>query len=66
MQLQVLKSVLEVAAENPEMIKVPMVQVLGEKTGLEGAAAVLGSSNFVQMMRSIRQGESAEGTAGRQ
>jgi hypothetical protein len=66
LQLQVLKSVLEVAAENPEIIKVPMVQVLGEQTGLEGAAAVLGSSNFVQMMRGIRQGESAEGTAGRQ
>jgi len=57
LQLQVLKAVLEVAAENPEIIKVPMVQVLGEETSLEGAAAVLGASNFVQMMRSVRQGD---------
>jgi len=66
LQLQVLKAVLEVAGENPDIIKVPMVQVLGEDTGLEGAAAVLGASNFVQMMRSVKQGENAaQGTAGR-
>ncbi len=52
LQLQLLKEILAVAKENPEIIKVPMVQVSGEGSSLEGAAAVLGASNFGQMMKS--------------
>jgi hypothetical protein len=51
LQLQMLKEILAVAKENPDIIKVPMVQVSGEGTSLEGAAAVLGASNFGQMMK---------------
>ncbi len=51
LQLQMLKEILAVAKENPDIIKVPMVQVSGEGSSLEGAAAVLGASNFGQMMK---------------
>jgi len=51
MQLQMLKDVLAVAKETPEIIKIPTVQVIGDSTGLQGAAAILGSSNFVQMLK---------------
>jgi hypothetical protein len=52
LQLQMLKEILAVAKENPDIIKVPMVQVSSEGSSLEGAAAVLGASNFGQMMKS--------------
>ena len=51
LQLQMLKEILQVAKDNPEIIKVPMVQVSGSGSSLEGAAAVLGASNFGQMMK---------------
>jgi regulator of protease activity HflC (stomatin/prohibitin superfamily) len=50
--LQVLKEVLTVAATNPDIIKVPVVSVRGiEGSSLEGAAAVLGASNFTNLLR---------------
>ncbi len=52
LQLQMLKEVLAIAQENPDIIKVPMVQVSGEGSSLEGAAAVLGASNFGSMIGS--------------
>lgn len=50
MQLQALEKALEAARANPELVKVPVVQVNGSDSGYEGAAAVLGASNIVQMM----------------
>lgn len=50
MQLQALEKALEAARANPDLVKVPVVQVTGSETGYEGAAAVLGASNIVQMM----------------
>lgn len=52
MQLQMLKEVLAVARDNPDIIKIPTVQVLGASGGFEGAAAILGASNLVQMLDS--------------
>ncbi|MCB1875484.1 MAG: hypothetical protein KDH88_05860 [Chromatiales bacterium] len=53
LQLQMLDKILVVAAENPDIIKVPSVQVAGSG-GLEGGAAVLGSllggSNLSRML----------------
>lgn len=51
LQLQMLKEVLAVAAENPDIIKIPTVQVNGTTGGYEGAAAILGASNLVQMLQ---------------
>lgn len=51
MQLQLVKEVLSVAKDNPDIIKVPMVQVSGSGTSLEGAAAVLGASNLTSMLK---------------
>ena len=51
LQLKMLKLVLAAATENPDIIKVPAVLVSGSESGLEGAAAVLGSSNLVQMLK---------------
>jgi regulator of protease activity HflC (stomatin/prohibitin superfamily) len=52
LQLQMLKEMLSIAKDNPDIIKVPMVQVLGSGgASLEGAAAVLGASNFGQMVQ---------------
>ena len=50
MQLQALEKALEAATDNPDLVKVPVVQVNGSDSGYEGAAAVLGASNIVQMM----------------
>lgn len=50
MQLQMLKEVLAVAKDNPDIIKIPTVQVMGAGSGYEGAAAILGASNLVQML----------------
>lgn len=52
LQLQILKEVLAVAAKNPDIIKVPQVQVNngGQGGSLEGAAAILGASNLVKML----------------
>ncbi|NVJ48900.1 MAG: hypothetical protein HWE13_04620 [Gammaproteobacteria bacterium] len=55
LQLQMLKEILQVAKDNPEIIKVPTVQVSGSGSSLEGAAAVLGASNFGQMMKSTNE-----------
>lgn len=61
LQLQMLKEILEVARENPDIIKVPKVQVNGT-AGLEGGAAVLGSllggSNVGTMVREQGKGGS--------
>jgi hypothetical protein len=51
MQIEMVKMILAVAEKNPDIIKVPMVQVSGGSgSSLEGAAAVLGSSNFANLM----------------
>jgi regulator of protease activity HflC (stomatin/prohibitin superfamily) len=50
LQLQMLKDVLAVAKDNPDIIKIPTVQVNGTTAGFEGAAAILGASNLVQML----------------
>jgi hypothetical protein len=52
LQLQMLKEVLAVAQTNPDIIKIPTVQVMGSTQGYEGAAAILGASNLVQMLNS--------------
>lgn len=52
LQLQMLKEVLAVAKESPDIIKIPTVQVMGDSQGFEGAAAILGASNLVQMLHS--------------
>lgn len=57
LQLQLLKEILAVAKENPDIIKVPTVQVSGGASSLEGAAAVLGASNFGQMMKTKPKGK---------
>lgn len=64
MQLQALEKALDAARSNPEIVKVPLVQVNGTGSGLEGAAAVLGSSNIVRMMDDLEKrnktGQSAQ------
>ena len=53
MQLQMLEKTLAAAVKNPAIVKVPVVNVLGESGGgLNSAAAILGSSNIVQMLNS--------------
>lgn len=54
MQLQALEKMLKAATQNPEIVKVPMVQVTGQGAGsYEGAAAVLGASNLIQTMKNL-------------
>ena len=54
MQLQALDKILQAAVKNPDIVKVPSVQVTGSGTGsLEGAAAVLGSSNLINTMKNL-------------
>ena len=48
MQLEMLQKALDAAVENSDIVKVPYVNVAGNGAGLEGAAAVLGSSSLVQ------------------
>lgn len=43
LQLEMLKEILRVAEQNPDIIKVPQVQVMGAGSSLEGGAAVLGT-----------------------
>ncbi len=59
MQLQALEKALNAAVSNPEIVKVPMVQVLGAGSGFEGAAAVLGSSNIIKMMSGLEKNKPA-------
>lgn len=47
-ELAMLKEILAAAQANPEIVKVPTVNVQGAGTSLEGAAAVLGASNIVK------------------
>lgn len=54
LQLAALKEVLAVALQQPDIIKVPVVQVSdGGQGGLSGAAAVLGSSNIMKMVQGL-------------
>ena len=55
MQLQALEKALDAAKTNPDMVKVPLVMVTGSGSGYEGAAAVLGASNIVQMMDGLEK-----------
>ncbi len=57
MQLQALEKTLAAAVANPAIVKVPTVLVTGSGTGLEGAAAVLGSSNLIETMRNLQKPE---------
>jgi len=60
LQLALLKEVLAAARENPDIVKVPTVLVQGaDAQGLTGAAAVLGASNIVQMLRDAERRETA-------
>lgn len=59
LQLQMLKEVLSAASENAEIIKVPAVLVSGADSSLEGAAAVLGASNLVNMLKRTGSGDDA-------
>ena len=54
MQLQALEKALDAAVKNPEIVKIPMVQVNGSNGGYEGAAAVLGASNLIDTMRGLQ------------
>lgn len=55
MQLQALEKILEAAVKNPDIVKVPTVQVSnqGGSGSLEGAAAILGASNLINTMRNL-------------
>ncbi|MCB1865031.1 MAG: hypothetical protein KDG50_06340 [Chromatiales bacterium] len=57
LQLQALEKILAASQNNPDIIKVPTVQVQGTGAGYEGAAAVLGASNIIQMLRGIEASE---------
>jgi hypothetical protein len=62
LQLAILKEMLAAAQANPDIIKVPNVLVQGATQGIEGAAAILGASNFVQSITSSRIQERSVGT----
>jgi hypothetical protein len=51
MQLSILDKILEAAKAQPDIVKVPNVLVQGSGTSLEGAAAILGSSNLLEGMK---------------
>ena len=55
MQLQALEKALDAAKTNSDIVKVPVVMVTGSGSGYEGAAAVLGASNIVQMMDGLEK-----------
>lgn len=57
MQLELTKILLEAAVRNPSIVKVPQVNVQGAGTSLEGAAAVLGSSNLLNVLRQPQEKE---------
>ncbi|OHB48861.1 MAG: hypothetical protein A2Y10_06310 [Planctomycetes bacterium GWF2_41_51] len=50
LQLSMLRDILDAAKINPDIIKVPTVLVQGTGQGYEGAAAVLGASNIMQVL----------------
>lgn len=50
LQLAMLKDILEAAKTSPAIVKVPTVLVQGNGQGFEGAAAVLGASNIMQVL----------------
>ncbi len=45
-ELAVMQMVLDAAVKNPSIVQVPGVLVMGQGSGLEGAAAILGASNL--------------------
>ncbi|MGD8784825.1 MAG: SPFH domain-containing protein [Thioalkalispiraceae bacterium] len=53
MQLQALEMSLAAAVQNPDIVKIPTVQVTGTGSGYEGAAAVLGASNLIESMKGM-------------
>lgn len=55
MQLQALEKALAAAITNPDIVKIPTVQVTGAGGGYEGAAAVLGASNLIETMRGLQK-----------
>jgi hypothetical protein len=55
MQLQALEKALDAAIRNPDIVKVPTVQVQGTTGGFEGAAAVLGASNLIETMKGVQK-----------
>jgi hypothetical protein len=59
LQLAMLKDILEAAKEKPEIVKVPTVLVQGTGQGFEGAAAVLGASNIMQVLSQQQQQQKA-------
>lgn len=50
-ELAYVKAVLEAAARNPQMIKVPTTLVMGGGSSLEGAAAILGANNISMALK---------------
>lgn len=55
MQLQALEKALDAAVKNPDIVKIPTVQVMGGAGGYEGAAAVLGASNIIETMKGLQK-----------
>ena len=49
-----MEKALDAAIQNPEIVKVPTVQVQGSAGGFEGAAAVLGASNLIETMKGLK------------
>jgi len=54
MQLQALTMTLDAAVKNPDIVKIPMVQVNGAGSSYEGAAAILGASNLIDSMKGMK------------
>jgi hypothetical protein len=52
-QLAVLRELLPVLGQRPELVKVPNVLVQGDKVGLAGAAAILGNSTLGQALGNV-------------
>jgi len=52
-QLSILRELLPVLAEHPELVKVPTVLVQGDRGGLAGAAAILGNSTLGQALGNL-------------
>jgi hypothetical protein len=50
-ELAYVEKVLEAAAKNPQIIKVPTTLVMGEGSSLEGAAAILGANNLTMGLK---------------
>ena len=61
LMLEMLKSTLKAATENPEIIKVPVINVAGQGGSLDSAAAILGgTSNIAELINNAAEMEAAQ------